>query len=243
MTPAISVIVPCHNEVAYLPRLLASIETARRRFRGGPESIEVIVADNASTDDTAAIAQSAGCRLAFSALRRIAAARNAGAAIARGDILAFIDADSQIHPETFNAITAFLARPDVVAGTTGATMERWSLGIAVCYAMMIPLVWATTMDVGVVFCRRADFEEIGGYDETLKFAEDIRFLLDLRRVGKRRGARLVRARSAKVVASTRKFDQFGEWHFLGMIVKAPWYLLNQRAGDAFAEKYWYRSGR
>ncbi len=243
MTPAISVIIPCHNEAEYLPRLLASIETARHHFAGDPGAIEVIVADNASTDDTAAIAASAGCRVTFEASRRIAAARNAGAAIARGQIVAFIDADSQVHPETFNAVTTFLARPEVVAGTTGATMERWSLGIAVCYALMVPVVWATTMDVGVVFCRRADFEAVGGYDESLKFAEDIKFLYDLRRVGSRRGARLIRARSAKVIASTRKFDQFGEWHFLGMLVKAPWYFLNRRAGDAFAERYWYRPGR
>lgn len=36
MTPAISMIIPCHNEAALLPRLLASIETARRVLRGDP---------------------------------------------------------------------------------------------------------------------------------------------------------------------------------------------------------------
>ena len=243
MTPAISMIIPCHNEAALLPRLLATIEAARRAHRGDPADIEVIVSDNASTDETVAIAKSAGCRVAFTEVRRIAAARNAGAAVAQGRILAFIDADSQIHPDTFNVITAFMARPEVVGGSTGATMERWSVGIAVCYAMMLPIVWATTMDVGVVFCRREDFDAIGGYDETLKFAEDVKFLFALRRVGRSRGSRLVRARAAKVVASTRKFDQFGEWHFLAMIGKTPWYLLNRRAGDAFADRYWYRSGR
>jgi Glycosyltransferases involved in cell wall biogenesis len=243
MIPAISVIIPCYNEARYLPRLLASLETARHRFGGDPDAIEVIVADNGSTDRTAAIAAAAGCRVAFAGLRRIAAARNAGAAIARGEILAFVDADSQVHPETFNAVTTFLARPEIVAGTTGATMERWSVGIAVCYAMMVPLVWVTNMDIGVVFCRRADFEAVGGYDESLKFAEDVKFLYDLRQIGRRRGARLSRARCAKVIASTRKFDQFGEWHFLGMLVKAPWYFLNRRAGDVFAERYWYQPGR
>lgn len=94
-----------------------------------------------------------------------------------------------------------------------------------------------------MFCRRADFDAIGGYDETLKFTEDVTFLVDLRRAGRSRGARLVRARTAKVIASTRKFNQFGDWHFLAMTVGAPWYLLNRRAGDAFADRYWYRSGR
>ena len=236
-------IIPCHNEAALLPRLLATIETARRAYRGDPADLEVIVSDNASTDHTVEIAASSGCRIASTGVRRIGAARNAGAAAARGGILAFIDADSQIHPETFNVISAVMARPAVVGGSTGATMERWSLGIAVCYAAMLPIVWATTMDIGVVFCRRADFDAIGGYDETLKFAEDVRFLVDLRRVGRRRGSRLVRATAARVIASTRKFDQFGDWHFLAMAARAPWYLLNRRAGDAFADRYWYRSGR
>jgi hypothetical protein len=243
MTPLISLIIPCHNEAALLPRLLATVEVARRAYRGDPADIEVIVSDNASTDDTVAIATAAGCRLAFTGVRRIAAARNAGAAAAHGGVLAFIDADSQIHPDTFTVVAGCMARPDVVAGATGATMERWSLGIAVCYAMMLPVVWATGMDIGVVFCRRADFDAVGGYDETLKFAEDVKFLVALRRAGRPGGRALVRATAAKVIASTRKFDQFGDWHFLAMVLGAPWYLVNRRAGDAFADRYWYRSGR
>ena len=241
---SISLIIPCYNEAALLPRLLATVETARRAFGGDPSEIEVIVSDNASTDGTAVIATAAGCRVAFTATRCIAAARNAGAAAARGSVLAFIDADSQVHPETFNFIAGCMARPDLVGGATGATMERWSLGIATCHAMLLQIALTTGIDIGVVFCRRADFDAVGGYDETLKFAEDVKLLLDLRRVGKARGARLVRRqRSAAAIASTRKFDQFGEWHFLAMMFKSPWYFLNRRAGDAFADRYWYRSGR
>ena len=243
MTPAISVIIPCYNEAALLPRLLASIETARRAFSGGPEGVEVIVSDNASTDDTAAIAVARGCRVVSSTIRRIGAVRNAGAASARGAIVAFIDADSQVHPDTFNVIVAFMTRPDVVGGTTGATMERWSAGIALTYAMFLPVVWATNMDIGVVFCRRADFEAAGGYDESLTFAEDVKFLFALRRLGRARGSRLVRARATKVIASTRKFDQFGDWHYLTLLLKGPWYLLSRRTREAFADQYWYKSGR
>lgn len=243
MTPAISLIIPCHNEAALLPRLLTSIDTARRAFSGGPEGVEVIVSDNASTDDTAAIAVARGCRVVSSTIRRIGAVRNAGAASARGAIVSFIDADSKVHPDTFNVIAAFMTRPDVVGGTTGATMERWSAGIALTYAMFLPAVWATNMDIGVVFCRRADFESVGGYDESLTFAEDVKFLFALRRLGRARGSRLVRARAAKVIASTRKFDQFGDWHYITLLWKGPWYLLSRRRREAFADRYWYKSGR
>jgi len=85
--PAISVIIPCYNEAELLPRLLTSIETARRAFSGGSDAVEVVVADNASTDGTAAIAYARGYRVASSAIRRIGAVRNAGAAVARGAVV------------------------------------------------------------------------------------------------------------------------------------------------------------
>jgi glycosyltransferase involved in cell wall biosynthesis len=243
MTPAISLVIPCYNEAALLPRLLASIDVARLAFSADAGAVEVIVADNASTDDTMAIATAHGCRVVSTPVRRIGAVRNAGAAAARGDVVAFIDADSSIHPDTFTAIATLLNRPDVIGGSTGATMERWSAGIALSYGLFLPLVWATNMDIGVVFCRRDDFVAIGGYNESMQFAEDVKFLLALRRRGRLRGARLMRARSAKVIASARKFDQFGDWHYLGLLLKAPWHLLSRGARDAFADAYWYKSGR
>ena len=51
---------------------------------------------------------------------------------------------------------------------------------------------ATSFDTGVVFCRREDFAAIGGYDESRLFAEDVAFLLALRRHGKSTGRGLAR---------------------------------------------------
>jgi glycosyltransferase involved in cell wall biosynthesis len=241
--PAISLVIPCYNEAAFLPRLLTTVDAARRAFAGGPDEIEVIVSDNASTDDTAAIAAARGCRVVSTSVRRIGAVRNAGAAAARGAILAFIDADSQVHLDTFNVIAALMRRPGIIGGSTGATMERWSPGIVATYAMFIPFVWLTNLDIGVVFCRREDFEAVGGYDASMKFAEDVKFLLALRRLGRSQRSRLVRARAAKVIASTRKFDRFGDWHYLALIVKGPWYLVSGRRRAEFADEYWYRPDR
>jgi glycosyltransferase involved in cell wall biosynthesis len=242
-TPLISLVIPAYNESRFLPRLLATVDIARARFDAGAERIEVIVADNGSTDDTAKIAADAGCRVVRAELRCIAAARNAGARAARGRVLCFIDADSQMHPDTFNVVSAYMDRSDIIGGASGVTPERWSPGIALSYALFIPLVVATRMDTGLVFCRRHDFETIGGYDETMKFAEDVKFHIEMWRLGQKRGARLVRASKAKAIFSTRKFDQFGDWHYLEIFFKAPWYLMNRRAGDLLASRYWYAPGR
>jgi glycosyltransferase involved in cell wall biosynthesis len=189
------------------------------------------------------VASERGCRVVRVEKRAIAAARNGGAAAATGEVLCFVDADSRLHPASFDRIDDVL-RPNVVAGATGVRPERWSPGFAVTWALMIPFVWLTGMDTGVVFCRRADFAAIGGYDESLLFAEDVDFLLRLRRLGRSRGQRLTRMRGAKTIASVRKFDEHGDWHYLTLMprVAAGW-LLRRDTGRAFAERYWYRPNR
>src|SRR6185436_10413494 len=149
--PHISLVIPAYNEAALLPRLLDTIDIARDQFAGGRDAIEVIVADNTSTDDTAAIGLARGCRIATVTTRMIGASRNGGAAIATAPILCFVDADMQLHPDTFNAIIKAFTNPAVGGGATGVTMERWSVGIALTYSAIIPLVWLTGMDTGVVY--------------------------------------------------------------------------------------------
>ena len=88
-----SLIIPAYNEEAYLPRLLDTVDRAREAWRAGPAAVEVIVADNASTDGTARVAAARGCRVVPVARRGIAVARNAGARAATGEVLSFVDAD------------------------------------------------------------------------------------------------------------------------------------------------------
>jgi glycosyltransferase involved in cell wall biosynthesis len=237
MAPRFSLVIPAYNEQRLLPRLLDSIDAARSAY-GDRDAIEVIVADNMSTDSTAQIASARGCRVVRVEKRVIAASRNGGARAAQGEIVGFIDADMQVHPQTFVEIDRAFATGRCVGGATGVRMERWSLGIAFTYAMIIPMVLITGMDAGVAFCRKQDFDALGGYDESLLLAEDVAFLWALRKLGKTRGQRLMRATRAKAIASTRKFDEFGEWHYFRF---AGEYL---RYGKTkFADKYWYKPKR
>ena len=242
--PKFSLIIPAYNEEAYLPALLNSVDTARTRYAGGSDAIEVVVADNKSTDATAGLARASGCRVVREDKRVIAAVRNTGARSSRGQVFVFVDADNIMHPDTFNAIDKSLSTGKVVAGATGVKMQRMSLGIAVTYILMVPIVWLTRMDTGVVFCRREDFETIGGYNENLLFAEDVQLLWDLMRLGRKQGRRLSRIRSVKAVYSTRKFDKHGDWHWLGMVLRLGLGLLFSKSSlDKFAHMYWYGNQR
>ena len=169
---------------------------------------------------------------------------SAGARAARGEILVFTDADNRLHPQTFNAIDEAMAAPDVAAGASGVRIDRWSPGILATFVMMMPLIWLTGMDTGAVFCRREDFEAVGGYNEGRLFAEDVELLMALWRRGRPHGRRLRRLRGCKALTSARKFDTFGDWHYFGLVAR---FLLSVaapgRSMDRFARRYWYPETR
>ena len=239
-----SVVIPAYNEEKFLPRLLASIKVAASKYSGGRDQIEVVVADNDSTDGTAEVASQHGARVVHVAKRRIAAARNGGARAASGEILCFIDADSASHPNTFNEIERVMGTRRYVWGVTGAVPERNSVGPLITHYMFMPMVWLTGLDIGLSFCRREDWQAVGGYDETRLYAEDVLFPWALRRLGRTRGQRLVRVPKVKALHSSRKFDQFGDWHYFWMLAHAFKSLVTWSWNDEkLAERYWYKPER
>ena len=242
--PKFSLIIPAYNESNYLPRLLDTVDEARSCYHGGLDEIEVIVADNNSRDDTAKIAHNRGCIVTHIAERRIASVRNGGASIAEGKVLCFVDADMRIHPQTFNAVERSIEAGNVVAGATGIRLERMSIGIGVTYAIILPVVWLTKVDTGVVFCRRSDFDAIGGYSESMNFGEDVHFLLEIRKLGRERGLKLARLSGVKALSSARKWDQLGEWHFLATmaeIFRIGGFRVHQNS--EIVDRYWYGDQR
>jgi glycosyltransferase involved in cell wall biosynthesis len=113
--PLVSCIVPVHNGERYLAETLDSILAQTY------EPIEVIIADDGSTDGTAAIVRGYGARLRrlYQPKGGAPAARNLGLQAARGVFVAFLDADDLWHPEKIaRQVARFAARPELDVSLT-----------------------------------------------------------------------------------------------------------------------------
>jgi GT2 family glycosyltransferase len=115
MTSA-SVIVCTRNRAALLSQCIASIAAQRSRAA----NVEIIIVDNASTDDTAAVARCLqremhGIRYAYEPVLGLSRARNHGIRLATGELLLFIDDDATAEPGWLDAILDAYGRRDVSA--------------------------------------------------------------------------------------------------------------------------------
>ena len=71
-------------------------------------------------------------------------------------------------------------------------------------------------------------------------AEDIDFLLRLRRLGRLRGQRFCRLKCVKTITSARKFDLYGDWHFFTRMPALAWAtLVKSKAAADLVRRYWY----
>jgi glycosyltransferase involved in cell wall biosynthesis len=179
---AASVIVPARNAASTIGRTLAALaaQDLERPF-------EVIVVDDGSDDETAAIAERHGdpVRVLRGPARGQAEARNAGAAAAGGDALAFTDADCFPRPDWLREGLAALADAELVQGPVVAdpTAERGPFDRTVEVGAEVGLY-----ETANLFVRRELFDRLGGFEDWLpargkQLAEDLWFGWRARRVG------------------------------------------------------------
>jgi glycosyltransferase involved in cell wall biosynthesis len=212
-----SVVVPAYDEERLLPRGLSAINAAGLRT----EAFEVIVVANRCTDSTVAIAEAAGATVVESQARNMSVVRNTGAAIASGEAIVTIDADSVMAPDALVEVARLLETGRVVGGGTKVRPERSSLGIQATLAVMEIATFIARISGAMFWCRLDDFTAVRGFDERRLVGEDIDFARRLRAHGRRTGRRFATLRTAPVTISTRKFDHFGDWHMFAMARQLP----------------------
>lgn len=229
---------PVRNDPRRLRRCLAAV--ARSTYR----DFEVIVADDASTDDTATQAESAAQRLQ-QPLRVVrlprqsgpAAARNAAVNQTRAELLFFVDADVLLHRDALSrAVEAFDAHPEIdgLFGSYDTSPEHPGFisqfkNLSHHFVHQQAARRATTFWCGCGAMRRAVFTEAGGFDAhryRRPCIEDIEL-----------GARLVRDGRRIVVEKTVQGTHLKRWTLRGLVLTdvlsrgIPWTRLILRQRD------------
>jgi glycosyltransferase involved in cell wall biosynthesis len=211
----VSVIVPVRDGARTIARQMRAL--ADQRYAG---SWEVIVCDNGSLDATTVVAAQWEDRLPYlrvldaSATVGAARARNAGAEVAKGDLLLFCDADDWVCPEWIDELVAALAHDAIVTGPCAVDHGGGDVVAPNCdpprKAGVVP--YAHGANLGV---RREVFEALGGFDGTdpEAGAEDIDLSLRAHHaghpIGFARGALVVKAAPTDLAGVARQWRGYG----------------------------------
>jgi glycosyltransferase involved in cell wall biosynthesis len=207
----ISFIIPAYNEELLLGQTLRAVNDAAGALG---ERFEVIVADDASTDRTAAIAQEHGARVVSSGHWQIAATRNTGARAANGEMLLFVDADTTVNQAAVRAALQAMRQGAVGGGCAFRFDGRVPLYGRILAAVAIPLYRVLRLASGCfLFCTRPAFHAVGGFDEGLYGAEEA---VMSRRLG--RQGRFVVLREV-VTTSGRKLRAYSAREVLGLLAR------------------------
>ncbi len=191
----VSVIIPTLNEAEHLETTLKQVTADR--------SVEVIVADGGCRDETLHIASAYGAMLVKSPAGR-ARQMNAGAAVASGEVLLFLHADTLLPVGYRDLVLTAVCQPAVVGGAFGFRIRdafpgRWLVEWTT--RLRSRLLRAPYGDQAL-FVRRWVFEHLGGFPD-LPLMEDYEFVRRLRRLGR------ITLLDAPVLTSGRRWSRLG----------------------------------
>lgn len=195
--PALSIIIPVLDEA---PTIVATLEAlGSLRARGA----EVIVVDGGSSDQTVALARPRANQV-IEAPRGRASQMNAGAAIAHGDVLLFLHADTRLPADADRLVHDGLARSGRAWGRFDVQIEGAHPLFPVVAASMSARSRLTGITTGdqAMFCTRDAFAAAGGFPK-IALMEDITFACNLKRVSR------PLCLSARVTTSGRRWEKRG----------------------------------
>lgn len=181
--PFVSIVIPALNEERFIGQCLAAVA----RLDYPRDRYEVVVVDNGSSDRTRDIARDAGATVLEAPGVTISALRNRGARHAKGDVLAFLDADCVAAPGWLGAGIAVLRATG--AGVVGARYqhpqpphwieETWYSQVS-DLNQKGPVKW---LSGGNLIVTRGCFAKVGGFDELLTTSEDVDICNRVRHAG------------------------------------------------------------
>lgn len=201
----ISFIVPAYNEEAELPGTLRALHSAASGYE-----YEILLVNDGSSDATAAIGEQFGAHVISIKRRQIAAARNAGARAARGDIFIFVDADTRIGPEHVGGALHALKSGFAGGGSRLGFDGEIPLWGKVMFHVFCTLYFGLNLGAGAfLFTTRENFFAVGGFDEIYFAGEEVFFTVALKRLGR---FKLLREAA---ITSGRKLRMYSGWKVFG----------------------------
>ena len=225
----ISFIVPAYNEELLLGSTLDALHSAARSV---DEPFEIIVVDDDSLDRTGNVARERGAIVMRVKNRQIAATRNSGARIARGDYLIFVDADTIVSEVILREALKVLREGAVGGGAAIRFDDRTPLYGRAIQWLAYRVYRLTRIGSGsFMFCTRDAFDRVGGFDEKLYGGEEAAMSRALRH-----GGRFVVLKHT-VLTSGRKLRLYSFWEIMGTIVRAA--LSGGKFTDKEAARIWY----
>ena len=205
----ISIVIPAFNEERLLGESLAQIKSAATAFTQRGWETELIVCDNNSTDRTAEIARAAGATVVFEPVNQIARARNSGAAVATGDWLVFVDADSHPNAGLFSDVAGQIISGKCLAGGVTIRLDEKHF-----VAGLITFAWNRASRLlkllagSFIFCDAAAFRQIGGFSNEFYAAEELELARRLKKLARETGRRIVILHRHPLVTSARKMKLY-----------------------------------
>lgn len=195
MPPTISIIIPVLNEEAILQQTLERLQIN--------SNVEIILVDGGSKDRTVTIAKQMNIRVVVAKSNR-ARQMNVGAAIARGDILLFLHADTQLPVNFVDLVRQTLSRPKVIAGAFELAIAGDSKALRLVEIMVKLRSHLLSLPYGdqAIFISQKLFEDLGGYAE-MAIMEDFEFMNRLKRRGK------IAIAPGAVITSGRRWQKLG----------------------------------
>ncbi len=210
--PHISVVIPAINEEKYIKNVFAGLDA--QTFR----NFEVIVVDGGSKDRTRDIAKK-HAKVIIEKRKGTGRARNAGAEIAKGEVLVFIDADTKPSEELLMSYNKAFDDDKVVAATgpilplekDSRLAIRLGYSFVTKYILRIAMIFGRPSVVGSNFAVRKDaFDKAGGFDKKMMTYEDWDLSNRLKKFGK-----IAYLKEAIVKTSTRRVVR---WGIVGYII-------------------------
>ncbi|MBC7796847.1 MAG: TIGR04283 family arsenosugar biosynthesis glycosyltransferase [Pyrinomonadaceae bacterium] len=206
MKIAVSIIIPTFNESETIKKTLESL----KKFG---ETVEIIVVDGGSDDDTVSIVKDCDVTC-IRTVRGRGTQMHAGTFEAKGDVLWFVHADTIPTPETLFQMIKALRNPEIVGGNFTICFDGDKLA-----ARFLTWLYPNLRKIGLyygdsaIFIRRETYEKIGGF-KTFPLFEDLDLVVRMNQIGKTVNL------PAKVTTSSRRFENqnfiatFARWSIL-----------------------------